>query len=185
MDLIGKSNKSHKNVSFSIIILTTAIQNLYVINISGHTQKRTSKYIFSLVGLYICMLSTCHVTTKSPRSIFPSEITRLFCQVFFFFYPVISPAPSLQERYFCFVLLYYFNEPTKPFHKDSVGLPTQATQPKAVWVSPTFSQPFHPRSYQTLATKVHVTHWSAWFSEVLLEPRFNMDEPTNINCGNI
>lgn len=54
------------------------MQDLYVINIFGHTQKCTSKHILSLIGLYICMLSTCHVTTKSPRSIFQSEITRWF-----------------------------------------------------------------------------------------------------------
>lgn len=42
--------------------------------------------------------------------------------LFIFLKWVISPAPS-QELYFYFVLLYYFNEPNKPFDKDSVSLP--------------------------------------------------------------
>lgn len=165
MDLIGKSNKSHKNVSFSIIILTTAIQDLYVINILGHTQKWTSKYILSLVGLYMYALNMpCYYKiTKVNFSKWNHQVLFVVFWVwlffvFFFFTPVIPPAPSLQELYFCFILLYYFNEPTKPSDKDSVSLPAQVSQPKAVWASPTFSQPLHPRSYQTLATDIHVMH---------------------------
>lgn len=93
MDLIGKSNKSHNNVSFSIITLTTAIHDLYVINTLGHTQKRASEYILSLVGLHIRKLSTCHVTIKSLRSILTSEINRWFYVTMshFFKKQVISP----------------------------------------------------------------------------------------------